>query len=92
MAVRDGLGGGLLHVGVVPVGDKAFETADADRLTLDAADALALALRLLRTDAAADGGKGGGLVDDLIGALVVLLGNLLDELGDLHLHGAETQG
>ena len=88
MAVRDGLGGGLLHVGVVPVGNKAFEAANADRLTLDAADALALALRLLRADAAADGGQRGGLVDDLIGALVVLLGDLLDELGDLHLHGA----
>ena len=88
MAVGNGLGGGLLHVGVVPVGDKAFETADADRLTLDAADALALALRLLRADTAADGGQRGGLVDDLIGALVVLLGDLLDELGDLHLHGA----
>ena len=36
---RNGLGG-LLHVGVVPVGDKAFETANADRLANDAAHCL----------------------------------------------------
>ncbi len=88
VAVGRGLGGRLLDVRVVPVGDKALKAADADRLALDAADALRLALRLLRAHTAADGGQGGGLMDDLIRALVILLGDLLDEFGDLHLHGA----
>ena len=88
VAVGGGLGGRFLHVCVVPVGDKALKTADADRLTLDAANALRFALRFLRADTAADGGEGGGLVDDLIGALVILFGDLLDELGDLDLHRA----
>ena len=44
--------------------------------------------RDLRADAAADSGEGGGLVDDLIGALIVLFGDLLDEFGDLDLHRA----
>ena len=80
--------GRFLHVCIVPVGDKALEAADADRLALDAADALRFALRLLRADAAADGGQGRGLMNDLIGALVVLFGDLLDEFGDLDLHRA----
>ena len=88
VAVGNGLCGGLLDVCVVPVGNKALEAADADRLALDAADALRFALRLLRAHTAADGRQRRGLVDDLIGALVVLLGDLLDEFGDLDLHRA----
>ena len=88
VAVGRGLGGRFLHVCIVPVGDKTLEAADADGLALDAADALRFALRLLRADAAADGGQGRGLVNDLIGALIVLFGDLLDEFGDLDLHRA----
>ena len=40
---------------IVPVGNKAFESADADRFALDAAHALSLALIFLRTDASAHG-------------------------------------
>ena len=88
VAVGRGLGGRFLHICIVPVGDKALEAADADGLALDAAHALRFALRLLRADAAADGGQGGGLMNDLIGALIVLFGDLLDEFGDLDLHRA----
>ena len=88
VAVARGLGSGLGGVGVVPVGDEALETADADGLALLAAHAMHLALALLRTDTAADGGQGGGLVDDLIGALEVPLGDLRDELGDADVHRA----
>ena len=54
-----GASGLSLAVLTVIVGHKALQTADADRLALDAAHALALALRLLRADAAADGGQSG---------------------------------
>ena len=53
---------------------------------LDAADAFALALGLLGTDAAADGGQGAVLGDDLVGGLKVALGDLGDELRDVDLH------
>ena len=56
------LDAGTMGAGVdvlaVPVGHKALQTADANGLALDAADALALALALLRADTAADGGQG----------------------------------
>ena len=82
---HDGSGVDVL---AVPVGHEALQTADADRLILDAAGALALALALLRADAAADGGQGGGAVDDLIGGLEVALGHMADELGDVDADGA----
>ena len=88
VSVGSGLGRRFADVGIVPVGDKALKAADADRLALDGADALALALRLLRADTTADGGKRGGLVDDLIRALVILFGDLLNEFGDLDLNRA----
>ena len=69
---------------VVPVGDETLQTADTDGFALDASDALALALCLLRTDSAADGGQGRRLVDDLIGALEVKLPDLGDEFGDMY--------
>ena len=43
-----------------------LETADADRLALDAAHAFGLALRFLRADAATDGGQSVGGAHDLI--------------------------
>ena len=75
-------------MGVVPVGDEALEAADRDRFALDAAHTLALALRLLRTYAAADGGQGGGALDHLIGGLEIAGGDLLDEFGDVDVHRA----
>ena len=76
-------GGGLgMYVVAVPVGDKALETANADGLALDAADALALALVLLRADTSADGGQCAGLRNDVVGGLKVALGDVLDEAGN----------
>ena len=61
----------------VPVGDEALKTADGDRLALDAADALGLALRLLRTYTAGQGGQRVGIGDDLIGLFEVAFGDLV---------------
>ena len=88
MAVRGDLLGHLVGVLAVPVGDEALQTADADGLALDAAHALALALLLLRADAAADGGKHGVLADGIESAAEVLLADLLDKAGDVDVDGA----
>ena len=88
MAVGGGSGRLLGGVGVVPVGHKPLQAADADGLALDAPDALALALGLLGADAAADGREGAVLGHDLIGGLKVALGHLGDEIGDVDLHRA----
>ena len=88
VAVGCGHDGSSVDVLAVPVGHEALQTADADRLILDAAGTLALALALLRADAAADGGQGGGSVDDLISGLEVSLGHMADELGDVDADGA----
>ena len=79
---------GVGLMGVVPVGDKALEAADADRLGFDAAHAAALALAFLRADAAADGGQGGALGDDLIGGFEVAVFYLFDEGRDVNIDGA----
>ena len=88
VAVRSRRFGMILHVLTVPVGHKALQTADADRLALDAAHALALALSLLRADAAADGGQGGGRGQHLVSALHILVGDALDKRGDVNLNRA----
>ncbi len=88
VAVGGGTGRLLGAVLIVPVGHKALQTADANGLALDAADAVLLALALLGADAAADGGQRAGLVDHLIGTLEIMLIDLLDELRDLHVDGA----
>ena len=62
---------------------EALELADGHGLGLLTTDALALALVLLRADAAADGGEHGLLADDVQGAAVVLRADLLDELRDV---------
>ena len=86
------VGGGLFRslgaVGVVPVGDKPLQTADAHGVALLAPDAVHLALGLLGAHPAADGGQGGGVRDDLVGRLKVALGNLCDELRDMYHDGA----
>ena len=71
-----------MYVVAVPVGDKALETANADGLALDAADALAFALVLLRADTAADGGQRAGLSDHMVSSLKITLGHMLDEAGN----------
>ena len=65
------------------VADEALQLADGHGLGLLAADALALALVLLRADAAADGRQHGLLANDVQGAAKVLLADLLNELGDV---------
>ncbi|MPM84927.1 hypothetical protein SDC9_132003 [bioreactor metagenome] len=78
------LRGRVAGVVVVPVGNKALQSADAHRLALNAADAVFLALALLRADPAAHGGQGAGLGNDLIRLLKVALGNLGDKLGNMY--------
>ena len=80
--------GGGVDIFTMPVGHEALQTANADGLVLDAAGTLALALALLRTDTAADGGQGRGTIDDLIGGFEVTLGHMADELGDVDADGA----
>ena len=85
---------------VMPIGNKAFKSADADGFAFDAANALAFALEFLRTYPAADCGQRGGLLNDLICALEIVLANLCDKLGDMdvdraaadagHLRAVET--
>ena len=79
VAVGFGHDGSGVDVLTVPVGHEALQAADAHRLVLDAAGALAFALALLRADTAADGGQGRGAVDDLIRGLKVALGHMADE-------------
>ena len=88
MAVGLGLFGGLGAVGVVPIGHEALQAADTHSLALLTPDAVHLALALLGADAAAHGGQGAGLMDHLIGALIVLFHDLLNKLGDADIHGA----
>jgi len=82
VAVGRGGGGFGMYVVAVPVGNKALQTTDADSLALDAADALAFALVLLRADTSADGGQRAGLGNHVVGGLKVALGDMLDEAGD----------
>ena len=74
-------GAAVLHM---PVCDEALQPADADRLTLDATRALALALRLLRADPAADRGQRGGALDDLVRLLKLPLRDERDKGGNVH--------
>ena len=71
-----------VHVLAVPVGNKALQTADGDRLALHAAHALGLALRLLRTDTAGERGQRVRGGDDLIGRGEIALGDLCDKFRD----------
>ena len=83
VAVGLGTGGLGLFVLHGVVGNKALQTADRDRLALDAAHALAFTLALLRADTAADGGQGGGLLDLGGGLEELALSDERDELRDL---------
>ena len=70
------------------VAQEALELADGHGLGLLATDAPALALVLLRADAAADGGKHGVLADGIESAAEVLRADLLDKVGDVDVDGA----
>ena len=74
-------------MGIVPVGHKTLQTANGYRLTLDATDTLALALSLLGAYPAANSRQGAGTVDDLIGALVILLTDFSDKTRDIDGYG-----
>ncbi len=65
-----------------------LEPADADGLALDAAHALLLALRLLRADAAANGGQRVGGADDLVGLHELTFRYELDKLRNPYVHRA----
>ena len=83
------LGGHLGRGGELgAVTQEALELADGHGLGLLATDALALALVLLRADAAADGGKHGVLADGIESAAEVLRADLLDKAGDVDVDGA----
>ena len=68
------------------VGTETFEVADGHGLTLFADDAFALALDLLRTDPAADGGQGILAPEIADRAGHVALGEEVDESGDIDTH------
>ena len=72
----------------VPVRHEPLQPADTHRLALDAPHAVLFALAFLGADPAAYGGQGAGLGDDLIGGLIIPFLDLLDEGGDMDLHGA----
>ncbi len=82
VAVGLGLGGRFGDMLVVPVGGKALEPTDTHRLKPHPQGAFALALGLLRADAAADGGQTGGLGDNLVGTLKVAGLHFGDEVGN----------
>ena len=89
--VAVGFGGnrfGLVLLGHVIVRHKALKTADADSLALQAADALGLALLLLRTHTTADRRQRVGAGDDVIGRVKIAVADLLEEAGNLHANRA----
>ena len=87
-AVALGLLGHLVDILAIPVGDKALQPADGDRLALHAAHALALTLGLLRADTAGQGGQSIRGGDDLVSAEKIALGDLCDELRNADVDGA----
>ena len=70
-----------------PVRHKSLQLSDRDRFALDSSDADALALILLRTDAAADRRKTGRFRYDLCGAFDISLDDLLNEGRNIDRYG-----
>src|SRR5699024_10008121 len=68
--------------------DKALQTADSNRLALDAAHAFLLALGLLRAYTAADSRQRGGLLDLRSSLEELALSNQRDEFRNLDLYRA----
>ena len=71
------------RIGIMPVCYKTLQTADSNRIALDTAHALALALALLRAYTTAYRRKRAGLRDYLIGSLKIFLFDLTDKVRDL---------
>ena len=71
----------------MPIRHETLQSANAHGLALDTSDALGFALFFLRTYTAADGGEAGGFADDLISGFKVPLPDLLNEGGDVDVHG-----
>src|SRR3970040_1792789 len=76
---------GMLHG---PVGHVTLEGADGDGLALDAAQALALALRLLGADTAGDAGQRVVVEQGFRGAAEIPFRDQVDEARDVHPHRA----
>ena len=74
--------------GTVVVGHEALQGADGNRLALDTHHTRALALCLLRTYAATDGGQRRVMADGDISLVEVLLLDILYEARDVDAHGA----
>ena len=71
------------------VGGKALQIADGNGLTATLQmNTLALALLLLRTNTAADGGQGRGVFQHLGSCQELTALDILDERGDVHVYGA----
>ena len=88
LAVGSGLFDLVFHVFTMPVGNETFQTTDAHGLGLDATDALAFALVLLRTDTTGDCGQSVGGGDNLVSTFKIAFHDLSDEVGDLDVNGA----
>ena len=68
-----------LCVLIMPVCNKALQTADTDRIAFDASGAGAFTLGFLRTDTTADSGQRTIFTDDLISAFIILFFDLIDK-------------
>ena len=88
VTVSFGTGGFVLAKRIVPIGHKAFKSADADRFALDPSDAFGFALRFLRANSAANGRQRGRFRDDLIGGFKIAFSDLRNEFGNTDLDGA----
>ena len=73
---------------VVPVGNKAFKSADCNRFKFDSERAVLFALRFLRTDSAADGGEGGGVGNDSVSGFVIALFDLCNKVRNVNVYRA----
>jgi hypothetical protein len=82
MPLEGTFSGIFVDVLAVPVGDKALDAADRNRLALDAAHAPGFTLRLLRAHTAGQGRQSVGGIEDLVGGGEIALRDLGDEFGD----------
>ena len=78
-------GGGM---GVMPIGNKALQTAYADGFALYAAHALGFALGFLRANTAANRGQAGIAGNHLVCAFKVHFAYLCDEFGNVYVYRA----
>ena len=74
----------MIHM---PISHKTLQSANPDRLSLDAASALTLALRFLRTNSAADSRQRRGTRDYLIGLFKLPFCNACDKIWNIDSNG-----